>query len=1726
MRKGLSLVLAAAMIITTVSPALSTEATSTINENLGVEGQTTTPEAIASDEQSATTDAALTTKTAVVAEEVKNTTAEGISLETNLVATEAGISTSVTSGTAVDKIDLTTIEGIKLEVQEEAIEPLFISELCDPKANYEKDRFIEIYNPTDEKISLTGWKIEEIENDKVANTFELNGEIEAKGTYVVSPQDNGFADVFNGEEWGSFNGKDGDGAKLYKNNILIDESKLTLENSTAIRKVNIVEPKAKYNEMEWEFISCDSIADTTPGTHRAGIELKEQVRKPKFDPYYTNIYLPYNIKISSDTKNASIYYTINEAFDKSKAMKYTAPIRIDKASVIRAVAVKDGMEDSNISELNITAAETHGSISQPKSVSDIINGAGVGEGKVDAHEWIYIKAKIEKIEGSKVTLINPDGSEPDKKISFDKAKAPKDDARVKEIVAKAKVGDIFIINAKYFLFNNNPEFANGSLSNIVGFLENDLDQPTIDKINVAYCSINRGMSVNAEIKDNAGVQKVDFYYQKNGESTFKSKEMYYKDGRYQVFIAREEIKAESIHYYIQAQDTSGNEATSEKKVSPADTMDWVLPLKKVIVEEGKTLKLPTEVSFIQEGNEKKGKVTWAPFNHTKVGEYVLEGQIEGTKEIAKIDIVIEGVLKIHEIQGNTSASPYIGKEVIIEGIVTGWYSYSKDKFMYIQEEDADADNDPNTSEGILVLGADKLEVGTLVKLRGRVDERSEKLQSSYLESLSTTVIKFPKIIEKSKDIKPLPTPVVINSQNVVPERIFDASSGANVEDGNRILQPRQNAIDFYEALESMRVEIELPKVVGFAEKYGNIYVVPSKGQGYKGFTANGGIKANPDYHYGNVMTLDFSLDPIKDKEGTFKEGYSFGIGDQYESNITGIVRYQFGDYKITYDCPKSIKDIPKIKGQVKRSVTKLIQEENKLTIASYNIENFTGKAPQKKVDDVADSIVNNLKLPDIIGLVEVQDNDGEGGSSPAANQSYEKLIAAIKEKSGLSYAYTQIDPVHDADGGAPNSNIRVGFLYNPTRVMKSDAPQGAGDSMTEAQMVQVNGKWVLANNPARLGTHSPVFIKTRKSLVACFNFKGEDIYIIGNHFSSKRGETGPFGNVQPPNVNPAERIAQAQLINDFVEKEILGHNPAAKVIVLGDMNDFEYSLPVKALEGKQLYNLHNKLPENERYTYIHSGLSQTLDHILVTKGMANITEFEPVHMNAEFSFADGRASDHDALMARINFDKKVPPVPNVPSSGDRDSSSSKTETNTKTQDIKPKPPVIAPNNVDGFIKQLQDLKAANKKLTATEAMDQLKGMLSKENLNNLKALNPANYNQVMLAALSYGQELLMAGGRQDVSQKATVVSGQKVFNISKEMLKGGLSKSEALYKEMERVSKEQAKKLAPVALIDLGDMSLKDNVKVTLEGLSEVNGQVRIASNQMQMLLAESLRPEQLVIESQPVSAEIQSQLAAKKGFTGFVRDISLRAGNKALTPDQMPWVSFSISEAIQKGFDPNKLAVFIFDPASQSYERVSSTRIGDTLNFKAPHFSIYTIMENHVSFKDMNKHWAKEAVEVLGAKAIVNGDAAGNFEPSRQITRAEFTAMLVNALDLKADTQANFKDVESKAWYSQQIAAAKAKGLVTGNEKGEFKPNEAITRQEMAALVARAYQIDKGLALVGEGVSFTDQTNIASYAQEAVQGAQYYHLISGYKDGSFKPKAKATRAEAAKVIYQLITLN
>lgn len=666
-----------------------------------------------------------------------------------------------------------------------------------------------------------------------------------------------------------------------------------------------------------------------------------------------------------------------------------------------------------------------------------------------------------------------------------------------------------------------------------------------------------------------------------------------------------------------------------------------------------------EISFQEKCSKSKGLIE--DIKAMQIGEeYIISAAYyKGGKEhqfvfdsISQIKKLVDGVVVkdpdlvlIHQIQGDKAVSKYENQLVMIEGIVTASYKDNYGSYMYVQEEDTDKDADLNTSEGIFINDAPIVEVGKKIKLVGTVEEYKEEIVTTdkstgnknilYGESLKTTRLKFKSIVSQSNEKSPLPETVKISAANPIPEHTF-MPKGKDVEDITRELDIKNNAIDFYESIEGMRVEIELPKVVGFAEKYGNVFVVPSQGTGYDLVTPSGGIKAVEDHHRANVITLDFSMKPITNKDKVFNAGYTFNTGDQYKGNITGFVKYQFGDYKIVCD---GNQELPEKTGSgMERAVTTLTSAPDKLTVASYNIENFTGNAPQEKVDNVAASIVDNLKTPDIIGLVEVQDNDGEGGNSSEANKSYERVIAAIKEKSGITYAYTQIDPVHGKDGGAPGSNIRVGYLYNPLRVKLGAADAGAGNSTTEAKMVQKDGKWMLANNPARLGTASSAFIETRKSLVACFNFRGEDVYIVANHFSSKRGETGPFGYVQPPAVNPEDRIAQAKVVNDFIEKEILANKTDAKVIVLGDMNDFEYSPTLKALEGSKLFNMHYSLDENKRYTYIHSGLSQTLDHILVTKDMndSKSVEFEPVHMNAEFTVASGRASDHDALMARFS----------------------------------------------------------------------------------------------------------------------------------------------------------------------------------------------------------------------------------------------------------------------------------------------------------------------------------------------------------------------------------------------------------------------------------------------------------------------------------------------------------
>lgn len=177
---------------------------------------------------------------------------------------------------------------------------------------------------------------------------------------------------------------------------------------------------------------------------------------------------------------------------------------------------------------------------------------------------------------------------------------------------------------------------------------------------------------------------------------------------------------------------------------------------------------------------------------------------------------------------------------------------------------------------------------------------------------------------------------------------------------------------------------------------------------------------------------------------------------------------------------------------------------------------------------------------------------------------------------------------------------------------------------------------------------------------------------------------------------------------------------------------------------------------------------------------------------------------------------------------------------------------------------------------------------------------------------------------------------------------------------------------------------------------------------------------------------------------------------------------------------------------------------------------------EEKVIFGDIDGHWAKEQIERLFEEGIVTGDEKGNFNPEANVTRAEFTAMMVRLLGLESQKYISmFEDVNSKDWYANVIATAVAYGIVSG-DGDSFRPTDGISREEMAVILIRAYEKKIGVVDSGE-VSATDKAKISQWALEAVEKAWAMGLVNGFEDGSFAPQDSVTRAQAAVVMVRLL---
>jgi len=219
---------------------------------------------------------------------------------------------------------------------------------------------------------------------------------------------------------------------------------------------------------------------------------------------------------------------------------------------------------------------------------------------------------------------------------------------------------------------------------------------------------------------------------------------------------------------------------------------------------------------------------------------------------------------------------------------------------------------------------------------------------------------------------------------------------------------------------------------------------------------------------------------------------------------------------------------------------------------------------------------------------------------------------------------------------------------------------------------------------------------------------------------------------------------------------------------------------------------------------------------------------------------------------------------------------------------------------------------------------------------------------------------------------------------------------------------------------------------------------------------------------------------------------------------------------------------VYYYDDTTAKWVDQGGTVSGNTITITVNHFTEYAVMAQAVNspaspsetLKDVAGNWAQASIDKLVSMGAITGYPDGSFKPDNDITRAEFATVLVKSLKLAPRSGPVFADTKG-TWAESYISTAAAYGIVSGYDATLFGPNDPITREQMTVMVVRATQVISTL-------SFKDAAEIdpwaRGYVAKAVKGSILKgSIVNGYPDGTFRPLANATRAEAVTVITSIL---
>ncbi|MGO4270952.1 S-layer homology domain-containing protein, partial [Paenibacillus sp. TAF58] len=239
--------------------------------------------------------------------------------------------------------------------------------------------------------------------------------------------------------------------------------------------------------------------------------------------------------------------------------------------------------------------------------------------------------------------------------------------------------------------------------------------------------------------------------------------------------------------------------------------------------------------------------------------------------------------------------------------------------------------------------------------------------------------------------------------------------------------------------------------------------------------------------------------------------------------------------------------------------------------------------------------------------------------------------------------------------------------------------------------------------------------------------------------------------------------------------------------------------------------------------------------------------------------------------------------------------------------------------------------------------------------------------------------------------------------------------------------------------------------------------------------------------------------------------------------------------------FDPKQIkgnqkpVVFYYDETKKEWMEVGGLVSGNQITVEVDHFTKYAVftlnqVEESVKdpladFSDISGHWAESSIKQAVSIGLVNGYADGTFKPSKSVSRAEFTVMLMNALNSQeAGAELIFTDTAKiGSWARKAVGQAVQADIINGYKDGSFRPTAEITRAEMAVMIAKALK----LSIVPDTeTGFSDDKSIPSWSRGAVAVIKEHNLMEGTGTNGFNPSEQATRAEAVTVLMKMLALR